>query len=318
MNTTTLRTHSPAKINLFLHIVGQRPDGYHLLESIFCPISLSDHIQLTLSSRPDNTLALQRTGDLLHIPAQKDLTLRACETFFKHATTIPQGWNINIQVQKTIPEQAGLGGGSSNAASILKLLQQHFQHPLQTEQLHSAALQLGADVPFFLSEKTAFVEGIGERLTPLPAPKGHLLIFKPPIACSTQEIFSDSLLTKNSESIRMAVFDSVKRLEAHFDPTTVEDANKALFVFLNKKTCNALQFAVERKKIEWKHYFENFCNVVSLLDPLLVRMTGSGSAMFAVFASPSQLSSAAETVAEHSVLKNGQWFKAQMMQNPIE
>lgn len=317
MKTATLHAASPAKLNLFLHIVGQRPNGYHNLESIFCPIDLCDHIQLSLTERTDNTLELQRSGDLVHIPASKDLTVRACETFFKHAP-VPQGWTLHIQVQKTIPEQAGLGGGSSNAATILQLLQQQFDHPLNIQQLHALALQLGADVPFFLCKQSAFVEGIGEQITPIANPSGHVLIFKPPIACSTQEIFSDSLLTKNSESLRIAVFDSVKRLEAHFKPSLVEDANKALFGFLETKTCNALQFAVERKKIEWKHYFECFSTIVSQFDPLLVRMTGSGSAMFAVFASPSQLSSAAEIVAEHKALKTGQCFKAQIKQNSIE
>jgi 4-diphosphocytidyl-2-C-methyl-D-erythritol kinase len=317
VKTSTLKAQSPAKLNLFLHIVGQRPNGYHNLESIFCPIELYDHIQISLTERPDNTLELQRSGDLMHIPATKDLTVRACETFFKHAP-VPQGWTIHVHVQKTIPEQAGLGGGSSNAATILQLLQQHFNHPLNPQQLHTLALQLGADVPFFLSKQSAFVEGIGEQITPISAPSGHVLIFKPPIACATQEIFSDPLLTKNSESLKIAVFDSVKRLEAHFSPTLAKDANKALFEFLKAKTCNALQFAVERKKIEWKHYFECFSTIVSRFDPLLIRMTGSGSAMFAVFASPSQLSSAAETVAEQKALKTGLCFKAQIKQNEVE
>lgn len=307
MKTHTLVARSPAKINLFLHIVGKRTDNYHLLESIFCPVGLSDHIEIALTPRTDPRIQITRTGDLLHIPQDNDLTVKACLEFFRH-THMPHGWNITLHVNKNIPEQAGLGGGSSNAASTLKLLQQHFNNPIAPHTLHTLAQQLGADVPFFLLGKTAFVEGIGEQITPLTGVKAPLLILKPPISCSTAQIFSDSQLTRDSKSVRIAVFDSVKRTESSAN-NNLNNANTHLLSFIRSKTCNALQQVVESRENDWGAYFRQFSETVAQANPLLVRMTGSGSAMFAVFASPSQCSNAVKAVYSHPVLKQSQWFE---------
>lgn len=296
-----LRAESPAKINLFLHIVGRRADGYHQLESIFCPISLCDHIELALQPSPNGELQIERHGDLLHIPPEKDLTVKACRRFFEAAKNLG-AWAITLKVSKQIPEEAGLGGGSSNAATVLKLLQQHFDQPLNASQLQSLALSLGADVPFFLQGQTAFVEGIGETLTPISGVNGHVLVFKPPISCSTQQIFADPELTRDAKGVKIAVFDSARRTE-----------NGNLLSFIGSSTCNALQTVVEKHKSNWKLFFDHFREATAGFHPVLVRMTGSGSAMFAVFASPSQLSDAMAAVAGNPVCRQGQCFKAQVL-----
>ena len=111
MSNAHLSAFSPAKINLFLHVTGRREDGYHLLQSVFCPITLGDEVDLTLENSKSGQLEISRTGDLIHIPEETDLTVRACKAFYANAN-VGQAHRINIQVRKQVPEQAGLGGGT--------------------------------------------------------------------------------------------------------------------------------------------------------------------------------------------------------------
>ena len=294
-----LSAFSPAKINLFLHITGRKADGYHLLQSVFCPITLGDQVSISVQANPENELVVQRSGDLVHIPEEIDLTVRACKAFYTHAN-LGIGHSVFIHVSKQVPEQAGLGGGSSNAATVLRLLQQHHQHPIEPEQLASIGLKLGADVPFFLQESSAFVEGIGEVITPIQGISGHLIVYKPPLSCPTPEIFSDPQLTRNSSDVKIAVFDSARRM------------NSELMAYLEANTQNALQAVVSRNFPDWKCQFGVFSSCVAKFNPQLIRMSGSGSAMFAVFASPSQLSNAVAAVADAPELTAGQWFACQI------
>nr|WP_306815202.1 4-(cytidine 5'-diphospho)-2-C-methyl-D-erythritol kinase [Limnobacter parvus] len=291
---------SPAKINLFLHVTGRRADGYHLLQSVFCPITLSDKIELTLQPSPDDQLHIERLGDLVHIPKLTDLTVRACEKFFELAN-IQQAQRVCIQVRKNIPEQAGLGGGSSNAATVLRMLNQHYGNLLSPIQMDDIALALGADVPFFLQDKSAFVEGIGEIITPIAGASGHLIVYKPPLSCPTPKIFSDPQLTRNSSDVKIAVFDSASRV------------NSGLMGFIRSNTQNALQTVVSSNFPEWEQQFEAFSSSVAKFNPQLIRMSGSGSAMFAVFASPSQSSNAVAAVAEAPDLQAGKWFECEIV-----
>lgn len=304
MNTPALPVQlsafSPAKINLFLHITGRRADGYHLLQSVFCPITLGDTVELSIKPSPNGELQIQRQGDLVHIPAHTDLTVRACKAFYEQAN-LKQAPQIGIQVHKNIPEQAGLGGGSSNAATVLRLLNQHHGNPVSSSQMAETALLLGADVPFFLQDQSAFVEGIGERLTPIAGASGHLIVYKPPLSCPTPKIFSDPQLTRNSSDVKIAVFDSASRM------------NSGLMGFLQAHTQNALQTVVSSKFPEWEQQFEAFSNRVAKFNPQLIRMSGSGSAMFAVFASPSQSSNAMVAVAEAPELNAGKWFECEIV-----
>ncbi|HEX4878988.1 MAG TPA: 4-(cytidine 5'-diphospho)-2-C-methyl-D-erythritol kinase [Limnobacter sp.] len=307
---THLQAFSPAKLNLFLHITGRRADGYHLLQSIFCPITLGDNIHLQLEDHPKaRGLVVTRSGDLVHIDSSKDLTVRACKAFIE-ATGLArhQGLLIHIHVTKRTPEEAGLGGGSSNAATVLRLLQTHFQQPMPTPQLLQLATSLGADVPFFMQDQSAFVEGIGEQLTPLPGLFGHVLVYKPPLSCPTAQIFSDPQLTRNASDVKIAVFDSAHRVDR--DSNT--EATTALFTFLQRQTRNAMQEVVANRLPEWARHFESFSRCTAQANAMLTRMTGSGSAMFALFASPSQLSQAMESVAREPLLQTGRWFNCQI------
>lgn len=299
MTTARLSAFSPAKINLFLHVTGRRPDGYHLLQSIFCPLTLGDQVQLEITEGEGSETTVYREGDLGHIPEHQDLTVRACRAFYEEAS-LPRSFDILIRVSKSTPEQAGLGGGSSNAATVLRLLQQHHGNPVSSARLADIALSLGADVPFFLQDKSAFIEGIGEKITPVSGISGHLIVYKPPLSCPTPKIFSDPQLTRNSSDVKIAVFDSARRM------------NGELMAYLQANTWNALQTVVSGNYPEWKHQYDAFSNCVERCNPLLIRMSGSGSAMFAVFASPSESSNAIAAVADAPELQAGHCFECQI------
>ncbi len=311
---TTLSAFSPAKINLFLHITGRRADGYHLLQSVFCPVTLGDDVTLHIQAPPSSSKAavpvIQRLGDLRHIDPLKDLTVKACLAFYEawgeNKTADIEVPQITIDVKKRTPEQAGLGGGSSNAATVLKLLQDHHKRPLSDQVLHSIALKLGADVPFFLQNQCAFVEGIGETITPIHGLEGHFLVYKPPIACPTPEIFNDTRLTRNASDVKIAVFDSASRTNSEWNR------------FLERETRNVMQPVVEHKFPEWKQQLEEFSRCALTHNALLVRMSGSGSAMFAAFASPSLRGKAMVEVAEAPELAKGQWFECQVHSSQVE
>ncbi len=240
---------APAKLNLFLHITGRRADGYHLLQSVFMLIDWAD--TLHFEKRPDGQLS--REDLLAPLPAD-DLILRAARAL-QAASGSTRG--AHIAIEKRLPAQAGLGGGSSDAASTLLALNRLWQLRLTLEQLCAIGLQLGADVPFFLRGHNAWVEGIGESITPLALPRRHVLVVKPQAGLETRAIFSDPALKRDSIPATISGFAA--------DPQA----------FL-KEARNDLQPVAQR-----------LCpGVTSALDWLTSlgldgRMTGSGSAVFA-------------------------------------
>lgn len=183
---------APAKLNLFLHVVGKRADGYHLLQSIFVPIDWMD--TLHLERRTDARLQRHDLGSAL--PAE-DLCLRAAR-LLQQASGSRAGADISID--KRIPSGAGMGGGSSDAATVLIGLNRLWGLHWPLERLAPLALALGADVPFFLGGGPAWVEGIGERLTPIRLPTMRLAVLKPPESLPTAAIFRSPLLQR-SESM---------------------------------------------------------------------------------------------------------------------
>ena len=183
---------APAKLNLFLHIVGRRDDGYHLLQSPFVLIDWAD--TLHFERRADGLLRRHDLGAAL--PAD-DLCLRAARAL-QAASTTPLGADISID--KHLPAGAGMGGGSSDAASTLLALNRLWDLNWPRERLQALALTLGADVPFFVGGQNAFVEGIGERLTPMALPRQWYAVLKPPPALSTQAIFAHPFLVRNTEA----------------------------------------------------------------------------------------------------------------------
>ena len=190
---------APAKLNLFLHVVGRRADGYHLLQSVFQLIDYSDSVHLQV--RDDGRVV--READLPGVPEDADLTVRAARLLQAHA---PAGSGVSIRLEKKLPMGGGLGGGSSDAATVLLALNRLWQVNLSREALQALALQLGADVPVFIFGQTAFAEGVGEILHPVSAPLAWHIVLTPPVQVPTATIFTDPELTRDTPALKIAPF----------------------------------------------------------------------------------------------------------------
>ncbi|WP_308026106.1 4-(cytidine 5'-diphospho)-2-C-methyl-D-erythritol kinase [Neisseria mucosa] len=194
---------APAKLNLDLRITGKRADGYHNLESIFCLIDLCDTVYL--KPRSDDLIILHTpTGD---IPPEQDLAYRAASLLQKHTNS---KLGVEIWLDKKIPTGAGLGGGSSDAATTLTVLNHWWECGLSRQQLIDLGVTLGADIPFFLFGKNAFAKGIGEQLSPIDIPKQWYVVIKPKAHVSTPKIFSHGNLTRNSKPSIMPTLQSLQ------------------------------------------------------------------------------------------------------------
>ena len=192
----SLTLPSPAKVNLFLQITGQRKDGYHNLQTLFQLLDYGDQLSITASKSP----AIGLTSPIEGVAAEDNLVLRAARALQK-ATHC--AWGCEIQLQKKLPMGAGLGGGSSNAATTLVGLNFLWQCGLSNDELAIIGCQLGADVPVFIHGNSAFAEGIGDQLTPVQLSDFWYLVVTPNIKVSTAEIFSHPQLTRNSPPIKI-------------------------------------------------------------------------------------------------------------------
>ena len=189
---------APAKLNLFLHITGRRPDGYHELQSVFMLIDWCD--TLHFEKRPGG--AISREDLTIALPNQ-DLITRAAHLLQSH-TGCTEG--VHIAVEKHIPAQAGMGGGSSDAATCLLALNRLWGLNLSLPTLEKLGLQLGADVPFFLRGHNAWVEGVGEKITPITLPAAQFWVLKPPQGIETSQIFSHPDLKRDTNPATISVF----------------------------------------------------------------------------------------------------------------
>ena len=190
---------APAKLNLFLHVTGRRADGYHELQTLFQLIDLCDTI--TISLRADGRI--ERPAGPADVAPEADLTLRAALALQRQTGT-PLG--ADLRVRKRIPQGAGLGGGSSDAATTLLALNELWGCRLGLDELARLALPLGADVPVFVQGFSAWAEGVGERLTPVSVPAAWYVIIYPGVALSTREVFQSPELTRNSPLITIRAF----------------------------------------------------------------------------------------------------------------
>jgi len=190
---------APGKLNLFLHVVGRRPDGYHLLQTAFQFIDLCDEIRFW--SRPPGVI--ERLGVVPGVAPADDLTVRAARSLV--AVGRP-GAGVAIEVRKKLPMQAGVGGGSSDAATVLVALNELWGLGLPDDKLARLGLQLGADVPVFVGQRAAWAEGIGEQLTPTEFPEPVYLLVRPDAAVATTEIFKAPELTRDSPVITIRGF----------------------------------------------------------------------------------------------------------------
>jgi 4-diphosphocytidyl-2-C-methyl-D-erythritol kinase len=204
MPVSTLRRVAPAKLNLFLHVTGQRADGYHQLQTVFQLLDFGD--ELEFRTREDRQLRLQLdpASPVTHVPLQHNLILDAAEALrqrFDHP-----GIGADIVLKKRIPMGAGLGGGSSDAATSLLALNELWGLHAELPELMKIGLTLGADVPVFLQGHSAWAEGIGEQLEPLTLPPSWYVVITPDCEVSTARIFTHENLTRNSATIKIADF----------------------------------------------------------------------------------------------------------------
>lgn len=256
---------APAKLNLFLHVIGRRADGYHLLQSVFSLIDWADTIHL--ERRADGALHRHDLG--AGLPAD-DLCLKAAR-----ALQAESGCDAgaDISIAKQVPWGAGLGGGSSDAATVLIGLNRLWGLGWPRQRLLALGARLGADVPFFLGGRTAFVEGIGEQLTPVSLARQHYAVLKPAAAIPTAAIFSSPLLTRNTDPAIVAGFLADAEALVRSENDGVGEQARALSGFAGH---NDLQRAAEA-----------LCPEVAEVGRWLQarfgnsRMTGSGSAVYA-------------------------------------
>ena len=241
---------APAKLNLFLHVVGRRADGYHLLQSAFALIDRADRLRFV--ARGDGRIA--RVNPVAGVAPDEDLAVRAARRL-QRATGTTLG--ADIELEKEIPIGGGLGGGSSDAATTLVVLNRLWKTGLDDRALAALGLELGADVAFFVLGRNAWVEGIGERLTPLALPGRWYVVLAPPVQVSTASVFAAPELTRNTEALKMEDFSA--RPE---DPRFRND--------LERVVCE--RYPEVRSHLEWLRARGN------------ARMTGSGSCVFAPYA----------------------------------
>lgn len=190
---------APAKLNLFLHVVGRRNDGYHLLQSAFRFIDHADTVWL--STREDGRIV--RKTALPGVPEECDLTLRAAR-LLQAESGCAQG--AEIALEKRLPMGGGLGGGSSDAATVLLALNHLWQLDMSRATLQKIALRLGADVPVFIFGRSAFAEGVGEVLSPIALPPAWYVVLTPPVAVATAAVFAAPELTRDTPGIKMSDF----------------------------------------------------------------------------------------------------------------
>lgn len=197
---------APGKLNLLLHVLGRREDGYHLLQTVFRLIERGDRVGL--ASRADG--ALQRLDTLPGVRAEDDLCLRAAGRLKDHALArlgpAARSLGADIGLEKVLPIGGGLGGGSSDAATVLLVLNRLWGLELGRAELLRLAARIGADVPFFVYGENALGEGIGGRLRALALPAAWYLVLVPQVAVSTKEIFADAKLTRNSKPLTIPPF----------------------------------------------------------------------------------------------------------------
>ncbi|TBR38234.1 4-(cytidine 5'-diphospho)-2-C-methyl-D-erythritol kinase [Marinomonas agarivorans] len=260
MTPTSIQLPSPAKLNLFLHIIGRRDDGYHQLQTLFQFIDLCDLLTFRLTKEDRIDLTTPVTGvanddNLIVQAAKKLLPYRA-----KQAT---QG--VKISIQKQLPMGGGIGGGSSNAATTLLALNQLWQCHLTLEQLADIGVSLGADVPIFIFGKSAFAEGVGEQLTEIHPPESYYLLLKPNCEVKTEQIFMDKGLTRDTPAIKIS---HVLKLDGHNDCLDV----------------------VRRHSPEVNDAY------IWLKNQADAKLTGTGSCLFAEFSSRDKAASIRENV----------------------
>ena len=268
---------APAKLNLFLHVTGRRADGYHLLESVFQLVDFGDTLQLAV--RADSVI--RRVNPVEGVPEDDDLAVRAAKLLQAEAGLVPQAeagfaspapvkpLGVDIYLDKRIPLGGGLGGGSSDAATVLLALNRLWQLGLTRERLMQIGLGLGADVPFFIFGQNAFATGAGEALQPVALPQRWFVVLKPQVSVPTAAIFRAPELTRNAKSVKIADFSA--GAWAFAKPSFRNDLEPVAIT----------QFPAVGRALQWLGRQDE--NAV-----VKARMSGSGACVFAAFDAPAE------------------------------
>ncbi len=255
---------APAKLNLFLHVTGRRPDGYHELQTLFQLIDLNDTVSLTV--REDGLV--ERPSGPAGVAADSDLTVRAARAL-RSATGCRLG--ASIRIVKRIPMGGGLGGGSSDAATVLLALNHLWRCGLSIDELAGLGLPLGADVPVFVRGSSAWAEGVGERLVPVELPERWYVVIHPGVAVPTRDVFQSPELTRNTPIIT---------IRAAFVPGGLDTTRNDCEPVVRAK------YPEVADALEWLGKFAP------------ARLTGTGSCIFAAFASAAEAERVAARVPD--------------------
>lgn len=256
----TLREFAFAKINLTLDVLGKREDGYHDLKSVMQTVSIRDVIEIDLETEKPWKLICDKDD----IPTdERNLAWKAAKLFFETTKKDPNG--IEIRITKRIPSQAGMGGGSADAAAVLRALNTHYNAPFSILALAELGGQIGSDVPFCVLGGTAMVEGRGERLRKLPdMPDCFMVVCKPDFSCSTAELYAEL------DKAEIAKRPDNKAMESAL---YAGDLGK-----IAENIWNVFDPIVTKKHLEL-NYIKSICNSYGAVAQ---QMTGSGSAVFAI------------------------------------
>jgi 4-diphosphocytidyl-2-C-methyl-D-erythritol kinase len=281
---------APAKLNLFLHVTGRRPDGYHLLQSVFQLIERADKLHFDL--RSDGRVV--RTTEVPGVPQEQDLIVRALHLLAaqyrrRHGRDVP---GIEVAVEKVLLMGGGLGGGSSDAATALMAANHLWQAGLSREELMALGLSLGADVPFFIFGETAFVQGVGEALQPVAGPDCWYVVIEPGVSVPTPAVFSAPDLTRDTKPVTISDFS--RYLAVHKEPGG-----------FGKNDLQAVAtrlFPPVAEAVEWLGRYGRS------------RMTGSGACVFCALSSES---SADEVLAQVPVHWKA-WKAKALAQHPMK
>jgi 4-diphosphocytidyl-2-C-methyl-D-erythritol kinase len=255
---------APAKLNLFLHITGRRPDGYHTLQTVFQLLDWGD--TLHFMRRADGLIT--RRTEIADVPPEHDLTVRAA-TLLKAYTGSREG--VDIEIDKRLPMGAGLGGGSSDAATTLLALNRLWKLNLPRQELQDLALKLGADVPFFVFGKNAFAEGVGEALYVVQLPPRYFLVVTPRVQVPTAAIFSEKALTRDTKPLIITDFPAEHSCNTEWPESFGRNDMQQVVVG---------KYAEVAQVLRW---FENIAPA---------RMSGSGASVFAAFRSKAEAEAA--------------------------
>ena len=270
---------APAKLNLFLHIVGRREDGYHLLQTVFQLLDYGD--LLHFDTRSDGVI--RRVNDVPGVPAESDLVVRAARLLQSAVPGLP---GADITVEKRLPMGGGLGGGSSDAATTLMALNHIWDAGLNREALMALGLKLGADVPFFIFGSNAFAEGVGEKLTAVDGLGCWFVVLEPGVPVPTPAIFCSPELTRNTKPVRIADFSGA--LQSAFGRNDMQAVAARMFPEVDSA-------------ISWLGRFGN------------ARMTGSGACVFM----PCQSEQQADAVLEAASGKWKAWKAKGIAKHPL-